>query len=84
MHCKFNIMPASAVIDSHVTILLDDGKDVSFTFKGAITAIGILSEFLRRASYTMEENFNRQPTSQGQNGTAGKPQVGECTTSAIG
>jgi hypothetical protein len=33
----------------------------------------------------IEEGANlHPPTSQGQNGTAGKPQVGECTTSAIG
>ncbi len=32
----------------------------------------------------LRNNFNNsQLTSQGQNGTAGKPQVGECTTSAI-
>ncbi len=29
------------------------------------------------------ESCPRPPTPQGQNGTAGKPQVGECTTSAI-
>ena len=32
---------------------------------------------------TMEEKILQHTTPQGQNGTAGKPQVGECTTSAI-
>ena len=40
-------------------------------------------ESKERADYTMEGANLHPPTSQGQNGTAGKPQVGECTTSAI-
>ena len=38
----------------------------------------------RAALDAMEGANLHPPTPQGQNGTAGKPQVGECTTSAIG
>ena len=34
--------------------------------------------------YAKEAKPEQPTTSQGQSGTAGKPQVGECTTSAIG
>jgi hypothetical protein len=75
MQCKFSIQPPNSRIESIVTILLDDGKDASFTFKGAINTIGILSEFLRRAAYAMEQNFNSQPTAQ-----ACKPETNQAST----
>ena len=46
-----------------------------------------IKQFSTHAGYTPLNNAvctNLQPTTtQGQNGTAGRPQVGECTTSAI-
>ena len=67
MNCKFNMFPPSSVIDSHVKILLDDGTDVSFTTKGAIQAIRILSEFLSRAAEIQgapAEQFGEAPKQQ--------------------
>ena len=41
--------------------------------------------FHKKRSAEIKEGTNlHQPTSQGQNGTAGKPQVGECTISSNG